>query len=91
MMLSKLIRFSPIISCQVIAYREITNRVSKRVIPLIYNGNVKSPFALNSISGIRSLSDQKLEKNQIDEKILDIIRNFDRVKENPANPQVKTN
>lgn len=33
-------------------------------------------------------SHEKLDKSQVEEKVLDIIRNFDRVKENPAKPQV---
>jgi len=33
-------------------------------------------------------SDSKLNKEQVEEKVLDILRNFDRVKENPAKPQV---
>jgi hypothetical protein len=33
-------------------------------------------------------SGEKLEKGQIEEKVLDILQNFDRVKENPAKPKV---
>lgn len=33
-------------------------------------------------------SDSKLNKEQVEEKVLDILRNFDRVKENPSKPQV---
>ncbi len=33
-------------------------------------------------------SDSNLNKEQIEEKVLDILRNFDRVKENPSKPQV---
>jgi hypothetical protein len=33
-------------------------------------------------------SDNKLNKSQIEEKVLDILRNFDRIKENPNKPSV---
>lgn len=88
-MLTKLVRISARIPWQVICSRQITNHTSKRTLPVIFNINKPQVFSGNSISGIRSFSDQvKLDKSQIEEKILEIIKNFDRVKENPANPQV---
>lgn len=33
-------------------------------------------------------SDAKLNKTQVEERVLDILKNFDRVKENPAKPEV---
>ena len=43
------------------------------------------PFSnkYSTISG-----EEKLNKSQIEEKVLEIVRNFDRVKENPAKPKV---
>ena len=37
----------------------------------------------------RFYSSEKFTPSQIEEKVLEIIKNFDRVKENPAKPQVK--
>ena len=41
------------------------------------------------LSRVQCLSDApKFSKAQIEEKVLEILKNFDRVKENPAKPQV---
>jgi hypothetical protein len=37
----------------------------------------------------RFYSSEKFTSSQIEEKVLEIIRNFDRVKENPAKPEVR--
>ena len=37
----------------------------------------------------RFSSSEKFTPNQVEAKVLEIIKNFDRVKENPAKPQVK--
>ena len=42
------------------------------------------------LTRVQCLSDApKLSKAQIEEKVIDILKNFDRVKENPAKPQVR--
>ena len=41
-----------------------------------------------NLNNIRWYSSDKFTPAQIEDKVLDIIKNFDRIKENPAKPQV---
>ena len=51
---------------------------------------LKSKPVLFGLSKMTYATD-KLHKDQIEDKVLEILRNFDRVKENPAKPKVKVN
>lgn len=86
-MITKLVRISSRISFQVIGSRKYT--ISNKLLPKIDFLHNKSCIGNSTSVGIRLYSDViKQDTNQIEAKILDIIRNFDRVKENSANPQV---
>lgn len=85
-MITKLVRTSARMSFKIINSTKYT--FSKQLLPKIDFVNNKL-YVGNSISVIRSYVDQvKQNSSQIEDKILEIIRNFDRIKENPANPAV---
>jgi hypothetical protein len=68
------------------------NLAPRTGVPIASNHNLVASFNYNPIASIsvRPYSSEggELTKNQIEEKVLQILSNFDRIKENPAKPQV---
>lgn len=57
----------------------------------LYKNENNKILKINTQSLIKRFyaSEEKFSKSQVEEKVLDLLKNFDRVKENPAKPQVK--
>ncbi len=91
-MASKLARFSSRIFTN--GVRVASLNVVNRKVSVLTTFKKLTPMATlsiknNLISKYSTASDdEKLSRPQIEQKVLDILRNFDRVKENPAKPNV---
>lgn len=86
-----LARLSLRLSSRLIIARQLTSAMVPKA--FICSAPVKktllnlNKFNFNTIRAYSS--EEKLSKSQIEEKVLELLRNFDRVKENPAKPQVE--
>jgi hypothetical protein len=89
-MASNLARFSvrALLASNAVRMTVARQHSARKLAPAVTLASYYNKQSLSPVKRFYS-SGEKLQKNQIEEKVLEILRNFDRVKENPAKPKVK--
>ncbi len=76
------------ISFRFIALRSITTSVRAPIFKLNVVSNSPASFLSHNLNKRYYSGDVKFNADQVEVKIMEILTNFDRVKENPSHPKV---